>query len=691
VSTDREQWRTYFAEILISNDQAEVEAAATAAAAAIRSGRTNEQARQAGKAEARAFRQRMGSSASGSRQTSGQRTGTRFADAPGWATELAPRLFAPPTRWGWQAAAVEPVRTAAPKPAPSKPTWTDVPVPDDGALRAKYQSAARILTLRVAASVLLVAAAAIFSAVIMKEVGRFGGEARQYAAVAAGVVALVLLVWVVSAARRYAATGRELKAFTGPYVRMREQEKARFDAAVREWERAVAEQRRQEQRIVTTAGGAEWYPVAPVGEPSRIDVYGGDPWRHGWAALLATVGTSILASRRRITVLDLVGQDVAGGLVGAAAARGLRTRRVHLPEDGAALDLLTPLRKGGLGEALAFVLVGRPDQPDRGVDARHERALVTDVIDRVVQVVQEPVTFARLAAAVHVLRRATPAPNVLTPSEVGRLTDLLDEIGTDEWTAKQLRLAGTQLASFGSVGAGANALLSDDDVTVISTSGVRDDRADLVDRLLIAHTLRGAGSLRGFLVVAGADHLGLRTLQDLSNATRAAQVGLILMIDQPQGDLERAVGTGGAVCLMKMYNHRDASIAAEFIGKGHRFVLSQLTEQIGKSFTDGGSQSFAANTGSSASTGRRARNNQTTDSRGHTWTGTRTWSTADNVGTSKNYSRVHEFEIEPQRLLSLPETAFVLVDNTGTGRRVLLADCNPGIVLRPRVSPTPLV
>jgi hypothetical protein len=38
------------------------------------------------------------------------------------------------------------------------------------------------------------------------------------------------------------------------------------------------------------------------------------------------------------------------------------------------------------------------------------------------------------------------------------------------------------------------------------------------------------------------------------------------MIDQPRGDLEKTAGTGGAVCIMKMYNHRDASVAAEFIG-----------------------------------------------------------------------------------------------------------------------------
>ena len=74
----------------------------------------------------------------------------------------------------------------------------------------------------------------------------------------------------------------------------------------------------------------------------------------------------------------------------------------------------------------------------------------------------------------------------------------------------------------------------------------------------------------------------------------------MLMIDQPQGDLEKTVGTGGAVCIMKMYNHRDAAVAAELIGKGYKFVVNQVTRQAGKTFTDSGGDSFGANTGSSS-------------------------------------------------------------------------------------------
>jgi hypothetical protein len=194
----------------------------------------------------------------------------------------------------------------------------------------------------------------------------------------------------------------------------------------------------------------------------------------------------------------------------------------------------------------------------------------------------------------------------------------------------------------------------------------------------------------GFLVVAGADHLGAAELNVLSEHARNAKVRMVLMIDQPQGDLEKSAGTGGAVCFMKMYNHRDANIAAEFIGKEHKFVLNQLTRQVGTTFTDGGGDSFGATTNAGGNSKQRrsgtlGRPTGLSESRGHTWTGTRNWSNADNLSTSSGTARVYEFKIEPEQLLGMPETAFVLVDSSGQGRRIALADCNPGLFPGPSI------
>ncbi len=50
--------------------------------------------------------------------------------------------------------------------------------------------------------------------------------------------------------------------------------------------------------------------------------------------------------------------------------------------------------------------------------------------------------------------------------------------------------------------------------------------------------------------------------------------------------------------------------------------------------------------------------------------------------------RVYEFSVEPTQIQQLPPTAFVLVDSSLGERRAALGDCNPGIVLLPRVAST---
>jgi hypothetical protein len=288
----------------------------------------------------------------------------------------------------------------------------------------------------------------------------------------------------------------------------------------------------------------------------------------------------------------------------------------------------------------------------------------------------------------------------LSPQELDRLAAHIVDVDQNEWAARQLRLLARQLDMLHEVVAATPAgrpLWTNDAVSLVATDGGRHDRKELVDRLLVQLAQRAMDARiwpGGLLVVAGADHLGAATVQALSEHARHAGVRLILMIDQPQGDLEKSAGTGGVVCIMKMYNHRDATIAAEFIGKGHKFVVNQITRQVGSTFTDGGGDSFAANTNQSGQNKQRrsgtvGRPTGLSESRGHTWTGTRNWSSADNVSTSTGSGRVYEFTVEPAEILGMPETLFILVDNSGHGRRVITADANPGICLRDRVSAIP--
>jgi hypothetical protein len=635
------------------------------------------------------------------RMSAGQGPGlqpVRTASA-GWAVELAPTLFAPPARWGWQAAAPAPVQTVAPAAPVPRPTWVEPPRPDTSGLVAARSKAVTRVIWRLALLVVAAFAFTTYQLVIERQVSRYGGSAHQVYTLVLIVIAALLAIGVIRAIAGVRFANRSIRNFEQQYYQMRHTEQERYRQAVLAWEQTVRQHTADAQAAArvaaAVANGPRWYPVRPASQPTRLDVFGGDPRRHGWASLLATFGSSLLSAGQRITILDFTGQEVGDSLVALARTVGMPCRTVRLlgsrPSD---VSLLSGLGSHEIADCLGHALTGRPEG-----DRREERALAVDMLRRALDCLTPPVTFARLAAAIRVLRQGS-GEGRLDDEEVGRLAMHIGDVDQTEWTTRQLRFLSSQLDLLHELAPSPHGspLWTADAVNLVATEGGRGDRKELVDRTLVrlAQAAMDSGRwLSGFLVVAGADHLGATELRTLSEHARAAKVRLVLMIDSPQGDLEKAAGTGGAVCFMKQYNHRDASIAAEFIGKEHKFVLNSLTRQVGTTFTDGGGDSFAANTNGSNNSNQRRSGTQgrptgLSDSRGHTWTGTRNWSNADNVSTSTGSSRVYEFKVEPEQLLGMPETSFLLVDNTGQGRRVVLADCNPGLCRADRVSPVPV-
>lgn len=681
-----QRWHAHFAAAILSGDAGEIRAATEAAAAATDRGAGEEAARAAGKDAARRYRQ-------GGHRTAPNAAGYARRDAPlpVWSNQLASRLFATPARWGWQPAAEPAPVTAATVDLPPRPAWIEPPRPDTSALRQARSQAVSRLVWRVAFTVVAVFAFTTYQLAIEESVSDYGSSATEVYGVALIVVAGLLVLGLVRAAGAVAAANRDIRAFEQPYRTLREAEQQRHRQALAEWQAALQRHNAATVAASRPRNGPLWYPVHPASEPTRVDVLGGDPRRHGWASLLVTLGASALSAGYRLRVLDLTGQDVGGGLLQVARARGFGADRLDLPGDGHQVNLLAGLSRPELADCLGYALTGRREPGD----LRQERALAAEVLQRVMGCLDGEVTFARLAAGVQVLRQTTPG-GVLSPSEVTRLAEQVGEIGRDEWTSKHMRFIARQLDALGEVSGGVGrSLWTPSAVSVIATGGGMDDRKELLDRLLVQMAQRALGRFDGFLVVAGADHLGAATLDILSDHARTAGVRLVLMIDQPQGELEKLAGTGGAVCIMKMYNHRDANVAADFIGRGYKFVVSQVTRQVGKTFTDGGGDNFSAatNQGSGAKagpSGGRGRVRELSESRGHTWTGVRNWSLADNLSTSTTSARVYEFAVDPQQILGMPETAFILVDNSGHGRRVVMADSNPGICLLDRVSPTPL-
>ena len=174
---------------------------------------------------------------------------------------------------------------------------------------------------------------------------------------------------------------------------------------------------------------------------------------------------------------------------------------------------------------------------------------------------------------------------------------------------------------------------------------------------------------------------------------------------------------------MRLGNAEDAKAASEQLGTEHRFVLSQLTETIGLSVTDTTGQRYTSTTGSvsslaatswSVSEGSPAapatagpataacccrpgellaqRPDQrfaaapaesesvsTGISTSTAWGQTTSRATGDSESLALGLQRSREFLVEQHELQQLPASAMIITYAGPGGRRVVLADANPGI------------
>ena len=523
------RWQAHFAEVLVSGDPGEVSAAAAAANAASAQGLPDGAANDAGRAAAQRYRQARGMAGApggGPRGASptggaagsaypppgppaggrpgagyptapggpGPTTGTRTGFAPGagaagagaagagWSTQLAERLFATPARWGWQAAGeLEQVRPMTVN-LPPRPTWTEPPRPDTSSVRRERTASVNRLLGRIGLVAVLVVAYTAFQLRIEDQVADLDQAAPK---VYQAVLVVVGLAVVVSLLRAFGAVmfaARRLREFDQPFQATRQEQRQRYEQAVAQWDAAVRTHRAAEQSSRVRAGDPLWFPVHPASDPPRVDVLGGDPRRNGWASLLVTLGASVLARGYRITLLDLTGQDVGSGLLGVARARGLALDTLDLPEQATGVDLLADVSRGDLPETLSYPLADRAEPGD----LRQERALTVEVLRRVIGCLDGRVTFGRLAAGVQVLRQLAPAP-VLSAEEANRLAEQVGEVGHDEWTRQATALPGrpARRSGRGRPAPDPRRPLWTAAVSVLATTGGRDDRKELLDRLLV--------------------------------------------------------------------------------------------------------------------------------------------------------------------------------------------------------------
>ncbi|SPT49694.1 Uncharacterised protein [Actinomadura madurae] len=472
-------------------------------------------------------------------------------------------------------------------------------------------------------------------------------------------------------------------------------------------------------------GLPEWGSAPRPGR--RLDVFGGTLW--AWEALLTTYGTSTLAVQP-LLVLDLSREVVSRELVELSQAAWMGVDVQLLPSRLASSKLLADMPPQDLVDAIVESMHG--GTPDA---ARADRSMDDRILTKVCRALGDDITLGRIAAALRALMGEPDDGDVLTRDERRHIANEL-------FTVEYRRQAHANLSRIESYihpleelgteppkeqGAGYLTCMALD-------SQARNVRSELLTDLVVqwvTHRITASQDSTPALIVAGADELARRHLERLSDACERRGVPLTLLFRRLRETSAEMIG-GGAVAFMRLGNHEDATRAADFIGRDHRFVLSQITKNVGgnESHTstdtegagDSESTSTSRTTGTSRSWGtsrssgttysggemfglfpdrstnyqrgsNRGGSTNTSDTVGTSTSTSRNWSAAYSYAEGTNWSdadttqRVYEYAVEPVTLQHLPDHALLLVESApGGGRAITPVECDPAIITLERVT-----
>ena len=591
---------------------------------------------------------------------------------------VARRLTAPRERWGWEfdePAAVQPY------PHP-QPQWREPYAAELSTQSASYQHAR---------------AKAPKRAVIAGAILLLGLCAGKYGIVLDLVAIGLACLWFLPLINGQQAAGRQ----RAEHEQRRQQAWDAHNVELDQWRAAESQWRAREQQRVAAAN--KWFPVEPQAGPSRLDVFGGVP--EGWSDFLVTFGSGLLAAGSRLTVVDLSEAGVADRLATLAGRAGIATARVSLPAGLHQAGLLDGLSAEDAAEVIAEALHARRGSADaalRDVDA--------DILGKVAGRLDGSITFERLVAALRIVQRTDdPAERdpVLKAVERQRLAEYADVLGAADRMQAQVQELRSTLESLTAArrpDAGADAgpdAAPAPALTVFVSEDANTRRRDLLDRLVVRtliHRLRHTRDSGDVIAVAGADHLGTATVEELARSARRAGVRLVLLIEHLREEFEPYLGGSDSVSVfMRMGNAKEAARAAEHIGRGHTFQLTQLSRTEGRSTSRGTTTSHGENHGTSHTTGRSGGggssgwNESTTTSHGVSAQQSTSNTTTDNESDGVTQSRVYEFTVEPTRFQDLDAAGFILVEPLpGGGRRVVAGTCDPAVLTLRQVADTPL-
>ncbi|MCO6008190.1 hypothetical protein NE236_24735 [Actinoallomurus purpureus] len=512
------------------------------------------------------------------------------------------------------------------------------------------------------------------------------------------------------------------------YETARRRAEEAYGAAMRDWQARKNQHEAAEHHKAN--GRPEWGAVPRPLSRKRLDVFGGTLW--SWEALLTTYGSSALFTGP-LLVIDLSREMVCGELATLSRAAGIDVDAQLLPAQLATSTLLSGLEPRELADAIVESMYG--GTPDA---ARADRSMDDRILTKVCDALGDDVSLARIGAALRALMGEPDDSTALDRDERRRIANELFSVEYRRQAHANLSRVESYVHPLEQLGTrperGGSGYLT----CIALDSSARNVRSELLTDLIVqwvTHRIAASGSPRPSVVVAGADELARRHLERLSDACERRGIPLTFLFRRLRETGGEMIG-GGAVAFMRLGNHEDAARAADFIGRDYRFVLSQITKNVGgneshtESDTEGEGDSdsislstsigTSTNWGTTRSSGAtrsgggpfgffadrstntgdsRTRGGGTseTDTHGESRSVSRNWSSAYSYAVGTNWSdadttqRVYEYAVEPVTLQHLPDHAVLLVESHHEGGRKLTAvECDPAIVTLHRVATTPL-
>jgi hypothetical protein len=185
------------------------------------------------------------------------------------------------------------------------------------------------------------------------------------------------------------------------------------------------------------------------------------------------------------------------------------------------------------------------------------------------------------------------------------------------------------------------------------------------------------------VIVAGADEITRPHLERLAGACEQRGVPLTFLFRHLREDSLAMLG-GGTAAFMRLGHHAEAEQAANYLGRRHTFVLSQLTASHGGSESLTRSDSYGHGDGTTSSSswaelslGPGSRSDGRSTSRN--WSAGSSWADGTNWSDAASLQRVYEYAVEPAVLQNLPDHALLLAARDPGGRHLRAVECDPAI------------